>query len=258
MASTTPLAGKTAIITGGSKGIGAATSKLFVSLGANVVIIYSSDDASANSLIESMATSTSGSQKKPIAIKGDAGSVKDIEKLVDSVVASHSKIDILVLNAGIMPMADLEHLEEETFDRVMNVNVKGPLFLTKKALPHMSSGGSVIFLSTTLNAASQIVPAHLAYCASKGAIEQSVRILSKDLFQKGITVNAVAPGPTATALFLKGKSEQMLKALGSASPAGRLGEVEDIASTIAFLANTGSNGSGWVTGQILRVNGGMI
>jgi 3-oxoacyl-[acyl-carrier protein] reductase len=122
----------------------------------------------------------------------------------------------------------------------------------------MSRGSSIIFLSTSLNVASTVTPGYLTYCASKGAIEQIVRVLSKDLFAKGINVNAIAPGPTATALFLHGKNEQLLQRLKGMSPAGRLGEVEDIAGSIAFLANTSSNGSRWVTGQILRVNGGMV
>lgn len=125
------LAGKTALITGASKGIGKATALALARAGANVVINYSSDDSSANELVS---TITSGSQSKiprALAVKADAGDVKELESMVNKVVDVYGKIDILIANAGIMPMADLEHTTEELFDRVMRLNVKGPLFLAQ-------------------------------------------------------------------------------------------------------------------------------
>ena len=118
----------------------------------------------------------------------------------------------------------------------------------------MASGSHVILLSTTLCAASTVTPNYLLYLTTKGAIEQMTRVLSKDLARKQISVNAVAPGPTGTELFLKGKSEQMIKGIGSMNPHGRLGEPEEIAEVIVFLSGSASQ---WVTGQIIRVNGGM-
>jgi 3-oxoacyl-[acyl-carrier protein] reductase len=118
----------------------------------------------------------------------------------------------------------------------------------------MPSGSRIILFSTTLCAASTITPNYLVYASSKGAIEQMTRVLSKDLARKGIMVNCVAPGPTATDLFIKGKSEQLLKMIAGFNPQGRIGTPEEIADVTSFLAGEGSK---WVTGQVLRVNGGM-
>jgi 3-oxoacyl-[acyl-carrier protein] reductase len=149
-------------------------------------------------------------------------------------------------------MHDLAHVTEANFDQHFNLNVKGPLFLVQKAVPHMPPGGRVIFVSTGLNTATGLTPAYLLYVATKGAVDQMVRALSKDLGSKGITVNAVAPGPTGTELFYKGKSEQLLEMMRKQSPFGRFGEPEEIAGVVAFLAGEDSR---WVSGQVLRANG---
>lgn len=242
-----PLAGKVALITGASKGIGAAAVLELAKQGAKVVINYSSDAAPAEELVARLGA------ENAIAVKADAGSVKEIERLVQTTVDRFGKIDIVVANAGIMPMRDLESTTEEDFDRTVGLNVKGPYFLVQKAAPHMAAGSHVILLSTSLTAISGVAPNYLLYVATKGAIDQMTRVLAKDLGRKGISVNAVAPGPTATELFFKGKSEQMLKGIASLNPHNRLGTPEDIAGTIAFLSGDASN---WVNGQVLRVNGG--
>jgi len=118
----------------------------------------------------------------------------------------------------------------------------------------MTSGGRIIFFSTTLTAASTVTPNYLAYCATKGAVEQLTRVMSKDLARKGIMVNCISPGPTATDLFLKDKPEHVIKMISGFNPQNRLGKPEEIAETVAFLSGPGSS---WVTGQVLRVNGGM-
>lgn len=152
-----------------------------------------------------------------------------------------------------MEMYDLAHATEAAFDRHFNLNVKGALFLVQKAVPHMpAAGGRVIFVSTGLNTATALAPGYLLYVATKGAVDQMVRALAKDLGPRDITVNAVAPGPTGTELFYRGKSEQLLDVLRRASPFGRLGEPDEIASVVAFLAGEDSR---WVSGQVLRVNG---
>ena len=174
-----------------------------------------------------------------------------------------------------MQLNELEQVTEQEFDRTFNLNVKGPLFLAQvsppfhllplhllphhinkhqKAAPHMKSGGRIILFSTTQCHASTVTPSYLTYIASKGAIEQMTRALSKDLARKGILVNTVAPGPTATDLFLKGKSEQLINTIGGFNPQGRIGQPEEVANVVGFLA--GEQGS-WVTGQVLKVNGGM-
>ncbi|CZR55470.1 related to 3-oxoacyl-[acyl-carrier-protein] reductase [Phialocephala subalpina] len=248
MSSPKSLSGKVALVTGGSKGIGRALSLRLASDGAKVVVNYSSDSSSAEETVKAIGSSHA------IAIKADAGNVKEIGKLVDEAVKAFGKLDIVIACAGIMPLKELEGLSEEEFDRVMSVNVKGPLFLTQKAIPHMKEGGRIILFSTTLCAASTVTPNYLAYCTSKGAIEQMTRLLSKDLARKGIMVNAIAPGPTATDLFMKGKSEQVLKMIAGFNPQGRIGTPEEVADVAAFLAGEGGK---WITGQVVRVNGGM-
>jgi len=244
----TPLTGKVALITGASKGIGAATALKLASLGAKVVINYSSDSAPADSLVSKIG------QENAIAIKANAGDIKEIEQLIVKTVEKFGKIDILIPNAGIMPMKDLEHTTEDDFDRVIALNVKGPFFLAQKAVPHMAPGSHIIFFSTSLTSASSVAPGYLVYNTSKGAIEQMTRVMAKDLGRKGILVNAVAPGPTGTELFFKGKNEQILKTIAGLNPFNRIGEPEEIAEAVAYLSGAGS---GWVAGQVLRVNGGM-
>ena len=240
-----PLSGKVALITGASKGIGRATALALAHQGAQVVITYSSDAKPADELV-----STIGS-KHATAIKSDAGSLPAMDALVKEVVSKHKKIDILILNAGILAMKDLEHTTEEDFDKSFTLNVKGPYFLAQKCVPHMSAGSHIIFLSTTQCTASTVTPPYLLYNSTKGAIEQMTRVMSKDLGKKEIFVNAIAPGPTATELFLKGKDENLLKMIAGFSPMNRIGEPEEIAQAMAFLSQ-----SKWISGQVVRVNGG--
>jgi len=253
MASSLPLSGKTAIVTGGSKGIGKATVLQLAKLGANVVINYANDDAAAKELAAQINVSKL-TPPQAITVKADVSKVADIEALVNTTVKTYGKIDIVAANAGTLPMVDLEHTSEEIFDTVFRMNVKHPFFLAQKAAPHMPEGSHIVLVSTSLCAASIVTPPYVSYVSSKGAIEQMVRVLSKDLARKGISVNAVAPGPTATELFLKGKSEQMINTLAGANPHNRLGTVEDVAEAFVWLSGEGSR---WVTGQVLRANGGM-
>jgi 3-oxoacyl-[acyl-carrier protein] reductase len=161
-----------------------------------------------------------------------------------------------------MDMRDLAHTTEADYDRHFNLNVKGALFLVQKAVPHMPPpssstlpGGRVIFMSTGICTFSLVSPGYLLYAATKGAVDQLVRVLAKDLATKGITVNAVAPGPTGTDMFFEGKSEQLLDGLRKQNPFGRFGEPDEIARVVAFLAGEGSK---WVSGQTIRVNGGLM
>lgn len=243
-----PVAGKTALITGGSKGIGAATSLLLAKSGANVVINYSSDASAADELVKTIGGD------KALAIKGDAGSIPDIERMVSETVKRFGKIDILIPCAGMLLMKDLEHTSEQDFDSIMRLNVKGPYFLSQKAAPHMPDGSHIVLISTTQCHATSVTAPYLLYNATKGAIEQMTRVMSKDLLSKGICVNAVAPGPTGTELFYRGKSEQVLKMIAGLSPAGRIGKPEEIAEAIVWLCGASSS---WVSGQVVKANGGV-
>lgn len=241
-----PLAGKIALITGGSRGIGKATALRLVKDGASVVINYASDSAPADELVK-----TIGSDRA-LAVQANAATVAGVEKMVKETVDKFGKIDILIPNAGTMFMKDLEHTTEEEFDMTMALNVKGPFFLCQKAVPHMAPGSHIILLSTSLCVNSAVTPMYLSYNTSKGAIEQMNRVMAKDVARKGIAVNTIAPGPTGTELFYRGKDENLLKAIAGQSPFNRFGEPDEIASAMAFLAG---NDSRWVSGQVLRVNG---
>ncbi|OJJ01926.1 hypothetical protein ASPVEDRAFT_150675 [Aspergillus versicolor CBS 583.65] len=242
------LSGKVVLITGASKGIGKATAQRLASEGASVVLNYNTDATSASELVQEIG------QDRALAVQADASRLPDLDRLVEAAVAKFGKIDVLIPNAGIMPMRDLEHTTEEDFDRVYNITVKGPYFLAQKAVKHIPPGGRIIFVSTSVIGLSNIAPPYLLYGSAKGAVEQMSRIMAKDLARNGILVNCIAPGPTTTGLFLEGKSDQVLKAVAGNSPFGRIGEPDEIANAVYFLCGKDSN---WVSGQVLRVNGAM-
>lgn len=244
----TPLTGKVAIITGGTKGIGAATAKKLIGLGAKVVVSYGGDATTAENLVKEVGA------ENMTAVQSDSGSVAGVEALVKATVEKHGKVDIAIANAGTLQMVDIAHITEAAFEKSFNLNVKGPMFLANKVLPHMAVGGRIIFVSTTQNFASTVTPAYMLYCATKGAVDQMTRTMAKDLASKGINVNCVAPGPTGTELFFEGKSDQLLKQIAGFNPFNRIGEPDEIADVFAFLSGPAAS---WVNGQIIKVNGGQ-
>jgi 3-oxoacyl-[acyl-carrier protein] reductase len=151
-----------------------------------------------------------------------------------------------------MPMKTVETTTEEDFQKTFDLNVKGPFFLVQKALPHIPSGGRIIFVSTSVIHASTLSPPYTLYAGTKGAIEHMTHAMSKDLASKGITVNAVAPGPVGTELFFKGKSKELISTIANNSPFRRIGEPDELADVYVFLA---SDASRWVSGQVICVNG---
>ncbi|KAF6843695.1 short-chain dehydrogenase [Colletotrichum musicola] len=238
---------KVILITGGSKGIGKAIALSAAAKGAKVIINYSSDAAAADEVVSQIGSD------RAVAVRADNSKTPELQALVDAAVAKFGRIDVLIPNAAIMHMRTVENTTEEDFDAMYNTNVKGPYFLVQKALPHMSDGGRVIFLSTTVVASSNLPPPYLLYASTKGSIEQMTKYMAKDLAKKNITVNAIAPGPTGTELFYKDKTPEMIKHVTSMSPFGRIGTPEEIAAVAIFLSGKDSS---WVTGQVIRVNGG--
>jgi len=242
------LAGKVAIVTGGSKGIGRAISLRLAQDGAKVVVNYASGAESAEEVVKSIGS------ENATAIKADVSNVASISQLVDATVEKYGRIDILIACAGLLRLNELDKITEEEFDVTFNLNVKGPMFLCQKAVPHMSPGSRIVLFSTTLAASSTLTGNYLTYVASKGAVEQMTRALSKTLAAKGIMVNCIAPGPTSTDMFLSGKSEQLLKTIAGFNPQGRIGKPEEIAEAVAFVSSPANS---WITGQTIRANGGM-
>ncbi|KXN85417.1 Versicolorin reductase [Leucoagaricus sp. SymC.cos] len=242
---TTSLVGKVAVVTGSSRSIGAAIAKALGAEGANVVVNYVSDANAAEEVASSIKATGKGDA---IAIKANAATVEGGKSLVDAAVAKWGRLDILVLNAGIMGSKVLADVDEEFFDNHIQTNVKAPLFTVKHALQHLGSGGRIIFFSSSLTVATTVLPNALSYVASKGAVEQIARVLAKDLGGRGITVNTISPG------FRAGKPQQVIDFISKQNPNSRLGLPEDIAPTVAFVASPAAQ---WLNGQNLRINGGF-
>lgn len=243
------LSGKVAIVTGASRGIGREIAELLAKHGAKVVINFASNPAKAEEVVASI--KHNGGEALPV--QADISQVSDIELLFQKTLAAYGQIDILVNNAGIMITKPLAAMTEEDFDKQYAINVKGTYFAIQQALKHMYKGGRIINFSTSV--AGMMFPTYSAYAATKGAVEQITRQLTKELGPAGITINAVAPGPVNTELFTAGKSEQQIQGIANLNAFGRMGETEDIAGVVLFLAGEESR---WITGQTIRVNGGMV
>jgi 3-oxoacyl-[acyl-carrier protein] reductase len=240
---------KVAIVTGASRGIGKQVAIQLGQLGISTVINYNSNEKEAQEVVKEIIFEGGES----IAIQANISKLSDLEKLFEQTIKIYGKVDILINNAGLMINNPIENVSEEEFDRQFLTNVKGTYFACQQAMKHMENDGRIINFSTSITGV--MFPSYSVYAASKGAIEQITRQLAKEFGTKGITINAIAPGPVKTELFMKSKSEEQIKMLSNMNSFGRLGEPEDIAEVIELLVNEKSH---WITGQTIKVNGGFI
>jgi len=240
---------KVALVTGASRGIGAAIARRLAQDGHAVVINHSGSAEPAAAL----AAEIEKGGGRALTIQSNVSDTKAVARMFDSAEAAFGGIDVLVNNAGIMKLAKLADSDDALIDSQIAVNLRGTINTLREAANRLRDGGRIVNLSTSVVGLK--LETYGVYAATKAAVETLTGILSKELRGRGITVNAVAPGPTATALFLDGKSPELIERMSKMNPLERLGTPEDIAAAVAFLVSTDG---AWINGQVLRANGGMI
>jgi 3-oxoacyl-[acyl-carrier protein] reductase len=239
---------KTAIITGASRGIGRTIALRLVADGFGVVVNFAGNTAKAEEVVNEI-TSAGG---RALAIQADVANPEDVKQLFEKTLKTFGQIDVVVNNAGIMPLSPIAKGDVEAFDKVIATNLRGTFLVLAQAAQHVAEGGRIIAFSSSVLAKS--FPTYGPYIASKAGVEGLVHVLANELRGHKITVNAVAPGPVATELLLGDKTEEQIAQLSKLAPLERLGEPSDIASVVSFLA--GPDGA-WVNSQVLRANGGF-
>lgn len=242
------LAGKIALVTGASRGIGAAIALRLAEEGATIAVNYNSNKAAADKVVAQIEEAGS----KAVAFQGNVSSEEESKRLIAEVGKEFGKIDILVNNAGVYETLPLDKVTEEHIDYVHSVNVKGVALTTKEALKFFADGGRIINISSV--AANVAQPFFSIYSASKAALDSLTRIWAQELGRRKITVNGVAPGPVSTDMF-QTVPEELKQQFISKTALGRIGEPEDIAAVVAFLA---SDDGRWVTGQTIEAAGGIM
>ena len=245
----TPGPARVAIVTGGSRGIGRAVALRLARDGYAVLVAYSANRADAEKVVGAIeeaggrAVAAGGSLEEPEVARG----------LFDVADVAFGGVDLVVHAAGQMRLAPVAELDLDDLDRILAVNVRATFALAQQGVGRLRDGGSIVLFSTSV--VGLAFPTYGAYAASKGAVEALTPILAKELRGRGVTVNTVAPGPTATDLSLDGKTDEQVEQLAKQPPLERLGTPEDIADVVAFL---GGSAGHWVNGQVLRANGGII
>jgi 3-oxoacyl-[acyl-carrier protein] reductase len=237
-----------AIVTGASGGIGHAVAVRLAQAGMAVAVHYSGNRDRA----QAVAGEIVAAGRRAVVVGADIADAAQVAALFDTVEAEFGGIDVVVNTAGIMLLSPLSELSLDDFDRMHRTNVRGTFVVSQQAVSRVRAGGAIINFSSSVTKLA--LPTYTAYAATKGAVDAMTLILAKEMRGRDITVNAVAPGPTATPLFLDGKPQQAIDSLRTMSPLERLGEPTDIAETVAFLAGPAR----WVNGQIIYTNGGVI
>ncbi|AXE92977.1 SDR family oxidoreductase [Paraburkholderia terricola] len=237
-----------AIVTGASRGIGAAVARRLAKDGFAVAVNYASSSNEADALVAELTAAGT----RAIAIQADVSNADDVRRMFEVTEQQLGKIDVLVNNAGVLKPMPLADTSDALYDHNFDINVRGAFNTLREAAARMNDGGRVVnFSSTTLGLN---MPGYAIYNATKAAVEAFTHVFAKELRGRKITVNAVAPGPVATALFLDGKTDEQIQTFANMPPLQRLGQPDDIASVVSFL--TGPD-AGWVNGQVLRANGGV-
>ncbi|MEW9530991.1 SDR family oxidoreductase [Microbispora sp. NPDC049125] len=239
---------RVAIVTGGSRGIGRETATRLAQEGYAVVVNYAGNTAEADSAVEALRRSGG----RAIAVRADVADETAVASLFDTAEAEFGGIDVLVHAAGIMPVSPLVDLDLSVLDQVLRTNIRGTFVVDQQAARRLRPGGAIINFSSSITRFAR--PGYIAYGASKGAVEAITLILARELRGRDVTVNAIAPGPTETALFFDGKSEELVQRITNESPLERLGQPSDIAGIVAFLAGPGR----WINGQVVYANGGAV
>lgn len=239
---------RVAIVTGASRGIGAAVAERLARDGFAVVVNYAGDAAPAEALVRRIAAAGG----RAVAARADVADPAAVARLFAAAETAFGGVDVVVANAGIMTLAPIATSSDDLFDRQVAINLKGAFNTLREAARRLRAGGRIVTLSSSVTTLLQ--PTYGVYAATKAAVEAMTVVLTRELRGRGIMVNAVAPGPTATALFLDGKPQDLIERIAKAAPLERLGEPADIAAAVAFLA--GPDGA-WINGQVLRANGGI-
>lgn len=242
------LSGKIAVVTGSSKGIGAAIAQKLAKEGAKVIVNYNGNQTAANAVVESILINGG----EAFAVQADVSQKEGVIHLFDQAIAQFGQVDIWVNNAGVMLNAMIKDLTQEQFEKSLDINFKGVFYSLQEAASKLADNGSIINLSSTVTRT--IFPTYGVYSATKAAVEQLSRVFAKEIGPRGINVNCVLPGPTATDLFLTGKSEELIAQIASTNAFKRLGTPDEIAQVVTFLA---SDEAKWISGQSIGVNGGM-
>lgn len=255
-----PLDGRIAIVTGASRGIGRAIALHLATLGARLVIGYSSNSTQADLVVSEINNSNSNSNSPAaVAVQVDVSDPSAVRSLFDRAESTfgedNSKVHILVNSAGVVDATypALANTSVEEWDRTFNINARGAFLCSREAANRLARGGRIV--NITSSTVASLRTGYGAYVASKAAVEAMTRIMAKELSGSGITANCVAPGPIATDMFYDGKDEEMVRKVVEECPLGRLGEAGDVAPVVGFLV---TEAGGWVNGQVVRVNGGYV
>jgi 3-oxoacyl-[acyl-carrier protein] reductase len=244
------LTGKVAVVTGASKGIGAAIAKSLAAEGASVIVNYASSKAGADAVVSAI-TAAGG---KAVAVGGDVSKAAEAQALIEAAIKNFGRLDILVNNSGVYEFSPIEAVTEEQFHKIFNINVLGLLLTTQAAVPHLREGGSIINIGSVVS--SLTPPNSTVYTGTKGAVDAISGVLAKELGVRKIRVNSINPGMVETegvhaAGFIGSDFE---KGAIAQTPLGRIGQVDDIATVATFLA---SNDAKWITGELVRAGGGL-